>query len=383
MHSDAVMFRVAMSMSGFVVKGKDGVGNRPLVQLSLAPAMFPLLAANALTASSLYWAQSVIGFAAAELKPSAFVALAPGATLLGYALGVAGLATFAHDISRPSGLARHGACLAAALCVAAASPNGACLALACLGIGAGCALTQRILVLATTIFPESQRAQAIGTIVASSLFGILCARAYVPEAAAVFGWRLSFLAAAVAFLIACMTAVWLTPRRNVLLAIRSDLPPPMVLLRNSAPLRAAALQQSIVFAAFNLGWSLFPSASHAPPTARALIATAGAFAAIMSGRACLRLAPSTVALVGLCTVGGAAVIAMLIYALRISSAGPLSYIAMSMLEIGTQVALVANQTRAQAAAPSVPVRGRMASIMTTIGFGGGAAGAAIGNLVWR
>ncbi len=56
---------------------------------------------------------------------------------------------------------------------------------------------------------------------------------------------------------------------------------------------------------------------------------------------------------------------------------------MILLEFGTQVALVANQARAQAAAPTVLVRGRLAAVMTTIAVGGGAAGAAIGNLMLR
>ena len=56
---------------------------------------------------------------------------------------------------------------------------------------------------------------------------------------------------------------------------------------------------------------------------------------------------------------------------------------MVLLELGTQVALGANQASAQAGAPSVPVRGRLAAIMTTIAFGGGALGAVIGNLVQR
>ena len=54
---------------------------------------------------------------------------------------------------------------------------------------------------------------------------------------------------------------------------------------------------------------------------------------------------------------------------------------MALLEIGTQLALVANQTRAQARAPTAATRGRITAIVTTIGFAGGAFGAAIGNLV--
>ena len=84
-------------------------------------AMASLAVASALAVSSLYWAQSVVIQAAQELGPSTFVSMAPSATLLGYALGVAVLATYFHDLSTPRGLALHGTGLAAALSLAAAS----------------------------------------------------------------------------------------------------------------------------------------------------------------------------------------------------------------------------------------------------------------------
>ena len=158
----------------------------------------------------------------------------------------------------------------------------------------------------------------------------------------------------------------------------------MALLLGVPALRGAAAQQAIAFAAFNMGWSIFPAASHASPAVRALIAIAGAGAALLSGQAC-RFRPSrTIALFGLSAVGVAIALATLVVATRLPVAGPTTYAAMALLEIGTQVALVANQARAQAAAPvPFPVRGRLAAIMTTIAFGGGAAGAAIGNLMQR
>lgn len=344
-------------------------------------AMAPLVAANALTVSSLYWAQSVSGQATAELGQPALVAIAPGATLLGYALGVAALATLSRDLSSPGGLALHGMCLAVALCLAAAAPNAACLALACLAVGAGCALTQRILVSSTTLVSEAKRAQAIGTIIAAGLLGIVFARAYVAETAAAIGWRCVFLVGAATTLTACLAAAGLSLNRSIVPTERPKLPSPLALLRDVPALRAAATQQAILFAIFNMGWSLFPAVTHASPAARAAIATAGVLAALLSGRACRTLAPRAVARMGLFAVGSAAAFAALAVATSMPASGFLNYVAMAVLEIGTQVALVANQARAQAAASSVPVRGRLAAIMTTIAFCGGAAGAAIGNLL--
>ena len=352
-------------------------------QRGTALTMAPLVVANALAVSSLYWAQSIVGEAAAEFGPSTLIAMAPGATLLGYAVGVAALATLSRDLSEPSSLAYHGICLAGALCLAAASPNAACIALACLAVGAGCALTQRILVTATTLVPKAQQAQAIGMIISAGLLGIVFARAYVAEASAAIGWRHMFLADAAVTLSACLAASRLSLSHGTAPARRPDLPSPLALLRDVPALQGAAVQQAIAFAAFNMGWSLFPAISHAPSAARAAIATTGAVAALLSGRACRARTPHVVALLGLFAIGGAAALAVLAIAIHLSVSGFAAYTAMVLLEVGTQVALVANQARAQAAALSVPVRGRLAAILTTLAFGGGAAGAAIGNLLQR
>ena len=47
----------------------------------------------------------------------------------------------------------------------------------------------------------------------------------------------------------------------------------------------------------------------------------------------------------------------------------------------TQIALVANHARSQALASTPAMRGRVAAIVTTVGFAGGAVGSALGNLL--
>ncbi len=335
---------------------------------------------SALAVSTLYWAQSVVGQATAELGPSALIALAPGATLLGYACGVAALATFARDLSRPGGLIRHGAWLAAALLLAAAS-NASLLAIACFFTGAGAALTQRLLVIATTLMPDARRSQAIGLVISSGLAGIVFARSCVTGLAALIGWRQMFAFDALATGLACLVAAWLCPAGQIATGQRPDLPSPLRLLRAKPDLRSAAVQQAAVFAVFNMGWSLFPAATHARPGILALIASIGAAAALLTGRACRTVPARIMALAGFSAVAVASIGAVLVYAAGSPSFTPGLYAAMLLLEVGTQIALVANQARAQASASSVPMRGRLASILTTIGFGGGAAGAALGNLL--
>ena len=107
------------------------------------------------------------------------------------------------------------------------------------------------------------------------------------------------------------------------------------------------------------------------------VASLGAVAALTAGWLCRHQAPSKVALAGFGAVALAA-----ISALCISGIGPMAYAVMTLLDTGTQTALVANQAQAQARATSSAMRGRIAAIVTTIGFSAGAAGAAIGNALF-
>ncbi|HYZ64001.1 MAG TPA: hypothetical protein VE650_16255, partial [Acetobacteraceae bacterium] len=157
--------------------------------LSRARLLVPLTLANGVAVSSLYWGQAVVARAAGEFGGSATVSLVPGAALAGYAMGVAGLATLAGDLTEPGGLARHFLLLVAALCLAASAPVASVLTVACLLVGIGCALTQRLLASATSAVGSGARAQTIGWIIAGGLCGIVLARAAVPAAASSLGWR--------------------------------------------------------------------------------------------------------------------------------------------------------------------------------------------------
>src|SRR3954451_5220490 len=97
--------------------------------------LLPLTLANGVAVSTLYWGQAVVARAVADFGPSTTISVMPGATLAGYAAGVAGLATLGGDLTAPRPFARHVALLAVALCGAAAAPTPLVLALACLCAG--------------------------------------------------------------------------------------------------------------------------------------------------------------------------------------------------------------------------------------------------------
>ncbi|MBV8912405.1 MAG: MFS transporter [Acetobacteraceae bacterium] len=350
--------------------------------LTTARLMVPLALANGVAVSSLYWGQAVVLRAGEEFGPSQAVSLMPGATLAGYAAGVAVLATLAGDLTGPRGMGRHFLLLALASCAAAASPTPVVLTFSCLVLGVGCALTQRLLATATSAVRPEHRARTIGWIIASGLLGIVIARSCVPAVAGWLGWRAVFWAdAALASATGCAaTSIATRAYRRSTASRVLPLPRAAALWRGQATLRRAALQQATVFAAFNMGWAIFPRVIEpigvSPALSMAGVALLGATAALMAGRLCGSLGSPAVARAGVIAVGAATL--TLILGLRIP---PACYLGMALLDTGTQAALVANQARAQALASSPAMRGRLAAIVTTVGFIGGAVGSALGNLL--
>ncbi len=304
----------------------------------------------------------------------------PGATLAGYAGGVALLASAGGDLTSPGGLLRHVLLLVGALCAAAAAPTASAAVLACFVVGLGCSLTQRLLACATDVVGPDDRARTIGFVVGGGLCGIVLARAAVPSACLLLGWRGMFaLSACLAAACGVRAAMSCARRPSRAVRVAAPLPAALSLWRAEPVLRRAAVQQACVFAAFNLSWAVFPRLLAVEGTPRGLamgaVASLGAAAALLSGRFCAARGARDVAWLGLAAVGIAAPSLLLARHMLPGCAS------MGLLEVGTQLALVANQTRAQALASTAAVRGRVTAIVTTIGFAGGAAGAAIGNLL--
>lgn len=351
-----------------------------LSHASAKPLLISLFALNGVTVSTLYWAQAVASVARLEFGPSVWVSMMPSATLAGYAIGVAMLAALARDLTAANGLGLHALLLGLGLGAAAVAPAVPLIALACVLVGIGCSLTQRLLACATSAVPSSARGPVIGGIIASGLTGIIVARAVVPLASAALGWRTMFMLDA-GIVCGCGIVAAIAAQRIDRRAWDTDaaqLPRALELWRREPVLRRAALQQAVVFAMFNLGWAIFPRVVAETGSSVALpmgvIASLGACSALAAGWACKRYRTADVSTAGLCAVLVAGACALLV-----SGAGTIAYAAMALLDVGTQTALVANQARSQALATTPAMRGRLAAIVTTIGFGAGAIGAAVGN----
>lgn len=357
----------------------------------------PLAVANGLTAGSIYLLQALVVPAAREDGASFFAQLAPGATLAGYAAGVALCASLVSDLTSRRGLGLHLLWLALSLCLAAAAPNAEGQALACLCVGFGCSLTQRLLALAGNV-PDRDRAKSIGALIAAGLAGIVAVRALLPLALCAGSPRALLFADVCA--IALTTSLVLraipassppasSPLASSPLAssppvsspvVQRALPSAVALWRDHSSLRRAALQQALAFAAYNLAWTRLLHVMAAQGASAGLqfgaIASVGAIAAVITGRLCGRRSPQNIAGYGTAVIALGACLAVLLSALHQPWAA-----AVALIDIGTQVALVSNQARAQALAATSALRGRFAAIVTTVGFAGGAFGAAIGSLL--
>lgn len=343
-----------------------------------AAGMATLILVSAMTAatvSTIYWPQALLVQMRTDFGEPTLVALLPGAILLGYAAGVTALAVASHNLADRNGLAWHAVILVTGIVALTAAPTAMAAVLACMLMGAGCSLTQRLLIIATNTYRPERRAEVIGLLIASGLSGIVVARAWIGDIAQRIGWRHTLVVDAVliAILIAALfTTKW--PELTEPAARPISLPR---LWSRYATLRHAALHQAVIFAAFNAGWAVLPILITTTPTTRAVVAGVGALTAIVAGQTARRLRPARLAAIAPLFIAIAAAMTAFV-ATRLAYVG-----AMVFIEIGTQLALVANQTRAQAIAPDVGSRGRMASLVTAVGFAGGALGAATANMFSR
>jgi len=352
---------------------KPRVFNRKLITIALA---------NGATVSTLYWVQSLPGLVVEEFGPAASNTLTPAATLMGYAMGVAGLAALAKELIGLKAFVIHLSFLVAALCTAAAAPTSVILFIACLSVGAGCALTQRLLCCATHTAEPGHRAQTIGWVIAAGLCGIIVARSLGPTLAELFGWRGMLWANAMVIGISGLVAVaaFTHSERTIRDAAPVFALNVLALWRNHEPLRCAAVQQAATFAAFNMAWAGFTATTRGtgqmPIVTTALITLAGAGAALVSGWYCDKRDTARIASIGVAVIAASG--AALVFEQHTFVC---SYIWMTLIDAGTQTALVANQARVQALATTASMRGRLAAILTTIGFAGGAAGSAGGFML--
>ncbi|MGU3536930.1 MFS transporter [Methylobacterium sp. A54F] len=332
--------------------------------------------------ANIYYNQPLLALLVTEFGERAAVWV-PTACLVGYGLGILGLVPLGDSLSRRRLIIWQLLGLAAALVVAAASPNLAVLALASLVIGILASAAQQAVPLAAELAPDASRGRIVGQVMTGLLSGILLARTASGFVGAHLGWRAVFVAAAAVALGMAAIARATLPHipqtkplrwRALMLSI-------LYLARTQPVLRTASLSQALLFSAFNAFWATLALLVEAPPfdltPAGAglfgVIGAAGAVVAPISGRFTDQRGARPVVVAGsLCVVAAFAIFwATGTWSLAGLAAGVL------LFDIGLNGALIANQTRAYALVPGA--RGRINTVLFTVMFVFGALGAYAGS----
>ena len=342
-------------------------------RLRITPLLVATCLTNLVAVASIYTTQAMMPMIREDLGSGPLARAMPGLTLLGYALGVGGMALASRSLVERGRFGAHALVLVAGLIAIATSTTDYAAALGCLVLGVGCSITQRLLMIATTTNGPARRSEVIGMVIACGLTGIVISRAWVVNIGAIYGWRTTMLGAAALAAAFATLACALTARREPTRARRPKTI--AAVMRQHAGLRRACVQQACMFAAYNAGWAILPSLVATTSDARAVIAALGATSALAAGRASRHGNPAEVARIGMTATACAAA------ALALVGHGMAAIAAMAALDVGTQIALVANQTRAQSLEQDVGDRGRLAAAVTSTGFMGGALGALVANLL--
>lgn len=371
----------------------------PTIEPSIAPSLEPssglllLLACGAgLSAASLYYNQPMLSTLAAELHASpAAIGRIPTLTQLGYAAAILGLAPLGDRYDRRKVILGKIALLALALAATAAATSLAQLAVCSVVIGMTASLAQDFVPAAATLAPARSRGKVVGSVMTGLLLGILLSRVASGAITQAFGWRAVFaLAAGLVALLGVLAARKLPAfppsTREPYARLLASL---VTLWKRHAPLRRAALAQSLLSAAFSAFWSTLAVMLHAAPYhlgssvagAFGLAGAIGALAAPVAGTIADRRGPE-----GVIRLGASLVVASFAASGLFPHSLAILILATLVFDLGIQAALISHQSIVYGLEPAA--RSRLNAMLVGSMFLGMAAGSALGSLAldhagWR
>jgi predicted MFS family arabinose efflux permease len=274
----------------------------------------------------------------------------------------------------------------AALLLFAAAPNVACLAAASFAVGAFAANVHVVVPFAAHLASAEQRGRVVGTMVGGILFGVLLARTFSGSIGALFGWRAVYGIAAIAMLILA-GVIWAqlpASRPEIAISWPDLMRSTLQLVRRHAALRESALLGAMCFSAFSAFWTtlifLLESPVYHYGSAVAgffgLVGAAGAACAPTFGHLASKHRPRITIRVAL-WLGMLSFILMGFFGKHFAGL----IICVILMDLGIQIAHVANQTRIYAIDPSA--RSRLNMVYMFCYFVGGAAGSYLGAVCWH
>lgn len=346
-----------------------------------------LLAVGAgLSAATLYYNHPMLAMLARDLDATPErIGLVPAMTQLGYAAGILGFAPLGDRYDRRRVILAKGVVLIALLVAAALAPSASVIIAASLGLGIFATIAQDLVPAAAAIAPAESRGRVVGTVMTGLLLGILLSRVVSGAVSQYVSWRAVFGGAAAAITALLALFIWQLPSFPPttdkpyfeLLASMASL------LRNSAPLRRAALAQSLISVAFSGFWSTLALGLAAPPFEMkssvaglfGIAGAAGALAAPIAGAFSDRRGPASVARLGaivcVASFGAMALCSRSIVALAVGTI---------VFDAGAQSSLIAHQTIIYAQDPSA--RSRLNAVLVSSMFVGMASGAFVASRVF-
>ncbi len=349
-----------------------------------APPVFVMAAAAGVAVANIYYNQPMLGLIERDL-PGPLTGLIPMATQLGYAVGLLLLVPLGDLIERRRLIVMQFLALGVVLTLAGFAPNAAMLVFASLFVGAAATVAQQIVPFAATLAAPQARGMAVATVMAGLVTGIFLSRPLAGYVAAYAGWRTMFwLGAPLALATAAVLALRLPHSRSENRQSYGQLLASLATLWRDLPdLRLAAMTQALIFGAFTMFWTVIAFRLQDPPFGYGadvvglfgILGLVGVLATPASGFLSDRRGPYSAILLG-------TVVTLLAWVILGTWESLIGFaIAVALLDLGLQGAIVANQYVIFALRPEA--QSRINTLFMGSMFAGGAAGAALASEGWR
>jgi predicted MFS family arabinose efflux permease len=343
--------------------------------------------------------------------PAGRVMFVAGATQVGYALGLLFFVPLGDVLERRRLMMRMYTAVIVALLLVSLAPTLAWLIAGSVLLGVVASVTHIVLPIAPDMVPNKERGRAIGKVMMGLLLGILLARSFsgwVSHVPALFvyaprlfpkgafwvtdGWRYVFIIAALAnaaFLVLLDRVMPKLPPKQKLRysdAMRSL----WTLARTLPLLRESSAIGALIFASFSCFWTTlaYLLSSHYGLGAGVagtfgVVGAAGAMVAPLAGRLADKRGTRWVLTAAIALLALSYVLLWVGERARLSFAMHIAVLVVSVivLDLGAQLAQVANQTRIFGLDPSA--RSRLNTVYMTIYFIGGALGSSLSTVAWE
>jgi predicted MFS family arabinose efflux permease len=363
------------------------------VTASAPKAPLPFLGlACAVGVSSIYYNQPLLLEMAhtfgITVGRTGFVAVA---TQVGYAFGLLFFVPLGDLLERRALITRMFAAIAVALLLVAVAPNLAFLVVASALTGLLASVTHIVLPIAPDLVDHARRGRAIGIVMTGLLLGILLARTFAGWVSNLSGWRSVFFVAAI-INAAFAPLIWrfmpkLPPKHAI--GYNAAMRSLWTLFRTQPLLRESCVLGAMIFGSFSCLWTTLAflldhhyGLGPGVTGTFGIVGAAGALIAPLSGRLADRHGSRWVITVGVITLAVSWVILWGEESATMPTALHMAALVLGILvlDAGTQLMQVANQTRIFGLDPSA--RSRLNTVYMTVYFTGAAVGSALATIAW-